>query len=88
MRSKKISSKVGRIQALELVRGRAGSKHHLLAGPWRGVVHKLRRGVQPVRYLSHNARMISRRRHNEPYARRILVIRTIARGQPDCGDIP
>jgi len=29
-------------------------------------VAKLRRGVQPVRYLSPNARMISRRRRNEP----------------------
>jgi len=33
---------------------------------WRGggVRTKLRRGVQPVRYLSPNARMISRRRRN------------------------
>src|SRR5207245_10014048 len=34
----------------------------------RGCTHQAsaRRGVQPVRYLSPNARMISRRRRNEP----------------------
>src|SRR5438876_12095355 len=40
---------------LELVRGRVGSKYHFIAGPWRGLRTKLRRGVQPIRYPSLNA---------------------------------